>query len=299
MRLRRALLVLAGAALLLGLGGGLFVGCSLADIRPDNLRDHAALPDDLAQQGRERLAQLEAAHGTRAAWVSRPAVEVTLEDAWPGFLTRTAAMPWDTSPAQLRMTIAPTADNARIAILDGDDAGWAWGVQQWATYRVDPQGAVTFEPHEDAWFYVPTLAYFFEAAMRLSEGQYIAYGGQQERGGVTYDRVYITWGSVEPRDDIDQYVAWIDAETHRLAFLEFTVRDLFGFFTSAAIYEGWREVDGLLVPGVITIVSSLDDPDDVVHRMTIQDVRFGDVPPEVLLPDPARRARKEDHGASR
>lgn len=278
----------------------MLTSCGLADLRPDNLREQTTLSAKSSTKGRAILERMEQAHGGRQTWMAHGSVEVVLHDDWPNLLERNFAMPWSHNPSELRMTMMLGKDNARIEFLNGDDKGHAWGLQQWATYLVEPGGLPTFKAHEDAWFYVPTLAYFFEAPMRLSEAQFVGYGGQRTLKNKTYELVYLTWGSVEPRDDIDQYVAWIDPQTQQLAFLEFTVRDLFGFITAAAVYEGWHEVQGVMVPKHITIVSGLDDQEDVTHRMDIKSTRFNPTLPErFLMPDPSKRADKAAHGEAK
>lgn len=275
-------------------------GCGLSDLRPEDLREQTKISELSSNKGRAILERMEQAHGTRQAWMAHGSVEVVLEDDWPNLLERNVAMPWSQNPSQLRMTMMLGQDNARIEFLNGEDKGHAWGLQQWATYLVEPGGLPKFKAHEDAWFYVPTLAYFFEAPMRLSEAQFVAYGGTRTLNKKTYELVYLTWGSVEPRDDIDQYVAWIDPKTQQLAMLEFTVRDLFGFITAAAVYEGWHEVQGVMVPKRITIVAGVDDQGDVTHRMDIKSTRFNpELPARFLMPDPSKRAQKADHGQAR
>lgn len=275
-------------------------GCGLADIRPDGLKHSAKLTDAQVERGRAIIERMQEANGGRHAWMAHQVAQITLDDAWPGLLERNTFMPWSVSPAQLRLTMALGKDQGRLEFLNGEDKGSAWGVQRWATYLVEPGGLPKFKAHEDAWFYVPTLSYFIEAHMRLHEGQYIAYGGQRKRDGRTYDLVYITWGSAAPRDDIDQYVAWIDNASFELRYLEFTVRDLYGFLTAVAIYEDWHEVQGVKLAKTITIADGIDDQEDVLHRMTIKSASFNpELPQTFLSPDPRKWAHKSDRGQAR
>lgn len=268
-------------------------GCGLADIRPDPIASLSTIDEARASKGRALIAQMQQAHGGLEAWQAKGNAQVQWEDQWPSFLVRTFGMPWDEEPAQLRQTMILGRDTSRLEFLNGDDKGKAWGIQQWSTYTVGPKTLPKFEQDDDITFWLPTMQYFFEAAYRLHEGQYIAHSGTAKRGGKTYELVYITWGGVEPQERVDQYVAWIDQKTKRLAYLQFTVRDLFGFVTSAAMYDDYTSVDGLLVPTQVTIVGDLDDPTDVVHRLVVKDAKLGvDLPPSFLMPDPTKRSRK-------
>lgn len=279
--------------IVLSVSCALAAGCGLADIRPDPIAKLKTIDDARATKGRALIQQMQQAHGGLDAWQAKGNAQVQWEDQWPSFLTRVFGMPWDEHPASMRQTMMLGQDHSRLEFLNGDDKGTAWGIQHWSTYTVGRKTLPEFDQDDDITFWLPTMQYFFEAPFRLHEGQYVAYGGSAKRGGQTYELVYVTWGGVEPQERVDQYVAWIDQKTQRLAYLEFTVRDLFGFVTSAAMYEDYKAVDGLLVPGKITIVGDLDDPTDVVHRLVVQDAKLGvDLPKGFLIPDPKRRSKK-------
>ena len=289
---RRALLC---AALMASVGAS----CGLADLRPQSLRALEQPSPGQVEQGRQALKRMEQAHGTKAAWMALQTSEHVLIDDWPGLVERNTFMPWSQNPTTLRLTMRHGQDEGRLEFLSGAEQGQSWGIQQWATYVVERDGLPTFKAHEDAWFYIPTMIYFIEAPMRLGEAEHVAHLGQHMRQGRAYERVFLTWRSAKPRGDVDQYIAWIDAQTGLLSALEFTARDVAGFAQGAALYEGWHEVRGVQTPRVITITSGVDSPTDVTHRLSVKTSRFGLALPERFLrPDPERRAVKADHGAS-
>ena len=124
----------------------------------------------------------------------------------------------------------------------------------------------------------------------------MAHAGERELGGKRYELVYLTWGSVAPTKQVDQYVAWIDQETGRLGILQYTVRDFGKFVTGAAFYEDYEQVQGIQVARRIAI-ADLEDREDVLHVMDFKSIEYGvDVPDTFLRPDPSRKASKQDGG---
>lgn len=267
-----------------------------ADLRPDALIKEGVQPDATAR-GKAALERVAEAHGGVAALKAARVAEVTMSDAWPNPVLRLFGMPWDDEPQTMRLTWQLGQDNSQLEFLDGDMKGARWGIQQWCTWTAAPGKDPVFAPHEDAWFWLPTLEYFVEAPWRLREAATVAHMGTSERGGKRYERVFFTWGDAAPHDNTDQYIAWIEADTGRLAFLEFTARDVYGFVTGVAVYERYREVEGLLFAGAITIVTDHDDFDGTLHRMDLQTIRLRpDMPQEALVPRPACKVAKGARG---
>lgn len=189
-------------------------------------------------------------------------------------------------------TVELGRDNSRLTFPDGT----AWGIQNWVTYEVDEQGGVLFTQNKNAWFWLPTVEYFFEASFRLQEGQHVAWAGERELDGKTYDLVYVTWGSVTPNTEIDQYVAWIERDTGRLGLLEYTVRDMFKFVKGTAKYKDYAQIEGVLAPQTIEILSGGPDG-EVLHVMAFDKIDFGvDVPTGYFVPDSTKTASKHDKG---
>ena len=283
------LLALATCSLLLS-------ACALRDIRPEPLAETSALPADRVEEGRALLAKSLDAHGGLETWKNHRTARITLTDRWPGAITRAAIMPWPENGTTLQQDILLGTENSRLTFVDGDWKGRAWGIQNWATYTVAPGGEPKFGGDKDIWFWLPTVQYFYEAAFRLHEGQYVAHAGTRELHGKTYDLVYITWGSVEPSSEIDQYVAWIEQDTGRLGILQYTVRDFGKRIQGAAHYEDYKQVQGLWVPGRIRI-ADLEDKDSVLHMMTIESAEYGvDLPSDYFIPSPKTSASKPDKG---
>lgn len=273
-------------------------GCAgMKDLRGPALSGVQELPVDRVREGRKLLAAMMEAHGGKQRWKSLRTAVVDMRDDWPNPVTRWAASPWADNDSKMRVSMRLGRDLYRLDFLEGQLAGSAWGIQQWVTYQVNSDNELRFGKDRDVWFWVPTMGYFFEAPFRLADGEYIASMGEAKAGGKTYDRVFITWGSVEPDAKIDQYVAWISRETGLLTYLEYTVRDVTASFYGCMHYSKYHEVDGIQVARSMMTVDGPGSTSNSLHEIKVDAVDFGVTLPDVLLlPDPKRRATKSDEG---
>lgn len=266
------------------------VACT-TDIRPEVIAEDGITPESAAE-GRAWLDKMVTAHGGVDAFKAHRDAEVVFTDTWPAWLTRTAAMPWPQNGQRIRMSLSTTTDDARLTFVGGELDGHTWGLQNWVTYTIEPGKSPAFEDDDDLRFWVPTMAYFFAMPWRIVEAGVVGYAGQQTIDGRPHAVVYATWGSAEPQDDIDQYVLYIDAETHRLTHAAYTVRELVLASQSAVRFSDFREVQGLVVPHTLTMVEEFGS-DAVLHLMKLESVQFATgKPPTHLVPDPAREAAK-------
>jgi hypothetical protein len=259
-------------------------GCGLKDIRPDTVQD--SVPEDQHQRGEELLADLATAHGGLDTWRAHRSSAYVIEDTWLSWIEEVAAMPWSKNQQRMRQTVWLGSDNSRLEFLDGDARGTSWGIQHWATYHVAANSAPVFEPDDTIKFWLPTLQYFFEAPFRLREAGVVYALDDKRVDGHTYHRVFLSWGTDEPQDTIDQYVAWIDADTGRLAFLHFTVRDMFDWIDGWMAYRDYEQIQGIWVARTI---AGVEEPggDAAGHRLEFDKVAFGvDVPEGFIIPRP-------------
>lgn len=286
-KLRR--LTVAGL-LLLGLGFLTAKLLTLSDIRPDTLREGIAAESTL--EARRILSLLAARYGGLDRYRQRGATQVEYTDEWASGIMRRFGSPWQPGE-RLRFTFANGSDNSRLDFLSGPRQGQSWGIQQWQTYEVRA-GQRTFAANKDIKFWLPTIEYFIEMPFRIGDAQIAAHAGAKALKDQTYDLVYLTWGSPAPQRHIDQYVAWIRRSDGILEFVEYTVRDIAPFMTGCIHYEDWRDIDGILLPFRMTVGDCPGRP-GLLHRQTLEAARFlKDLPPGELLPEPDRRASKND-----
>jgi hypothetical protein len=281
--------------------GLLGLGLGPADLRPETLRP---VTEEARRRGRARLARLAERHGL-TAFRTHHTLELVASDTWPG------GSPWWGEVRQrFRSQSLCGSFTSRVVLLDGQRAGEVWGIQSWAAYRARSGSAAEVRflhaAAPEIEFYLPTLQYFNELPFRLLGAPLAADAGEATLAGRRYDRVLVTWGSFEAHPEHDQYLLWIDHETGLLRSVRYTLRDAVRLappeqrwlMPSLALgtihYEDYREVDGVWLPFVQTVVlpppELLPDPprEGFFHRLEIEEARFDRIPVAALHPDPGR-----------
>jgi len=240
--MRFSLLVAAATVLL--------TGC-LADIRPD--AKFEPCPSHVAR-GRALLERMAFVHGGDDA--AGKTLSATFTNDWPGLMA--FGRPWPGDVTTLRIDTAVGTSEGSVTFLDGADANNSWTLR-------DGQGT----PDDNARFWVATIGYFLQAPLRLHEATTVYFQGQEEVDGTAYDVVFASWGGAKPQDDVDQYLVWLDAESHQLAHIDFTVRDMGGFITGGMDYRDYVAHDGMLLPKLV-IGTSKPGGDQGGHAIRIQ-----------------------------
>jgi len=302
MRFSPGFVHLSRAALACGLAGALlaFSGC-LADIRPPELEERRNASD--AQRARELLAESARAlclpGKSPEEWSRMSGVRQIVEDEWFGFVTAMLA-PWPENPQRMRFAYVPFSDDSVVDFLNesGEATGLTWGVHDWNTWRREPgEERGEYIDGKSLRFALPTMQYFLEMPHRLAQpgdAAILDHAGRKEWRGKEYEVVYITWRQYEPHDLMDQYVAWLDAESGLLERVDFTVREQAPFVTASAFYAEFKEIDGFRVPTSIEI-GSVGNPDDIIHAYRVSDIELNAALPRseyALDPDRAPNSKR-------
>ncbi|MEZ4458170.1 MAG: hypothetical protein R3E66_00295 [bacterium] len=265
----------------------LAAGC-LADLRSNNLVVDGISAVD-RDQGRAILERSAKAHGLQR-WRQHQTVTVTYTDTWYRPVERLVSMPYPQNGQRLVHDQIVGSDSSRWMFKGGPLDGTVWGIQNWATYRLQ-DATPTFEPDNTLKFWLPTNAYFFQAPFRLREATVVAHAGTARVDGRLLDIVFLSWNTAAPQSDVDQYVAYIDRESGQLMYLQYTIRDIFRTLIGTMHYTDYREIDGMLVPHRMTVVTEPGGPRSL-HEYLVESVGFDQVPKASLLPDPKRRGTK-------
>ena len=262
-------------------------GCSPADLRTPLL--HTAKSDQsLINKGRDLLNRVAESHGL-SAWNTFHTQEIILNDVWQaeGF--------WPAADQQLSLKSILGTFTAQATLLDGPKAGEQFGIQSWRPYHKDTAGTLSFEPAQEdptaQTFYIPSLQYFNELPFRMLNADLVAYAGERVYRERTYDLLFVTWGSFEPNMLHDQYMLWIDRETHRIAMCQYTLREAGPVFTGTIHFGDYREVQGVFFPFQQTVI--LPAPEHTLypleeyffHQTRVASVAFDEFEEDLLIVD--------------
>ena len=218
----------------------------MADLRPEHLKARPPTEEE-SQRGRELLRRAVDAQGGADAWARWTAPEVIFRDEWRGIVGRFSC-PWPALKNHVRLQWRRDGSLTEAHFLDRPE-----------TWRS------TDGTHD---FILAAYPYLMELPFRLLDAPKVAWIGEREQ----YDLVLATWETFEPHAQHDQFVLWIDRESHRVVMAEYTIRDKYHWATGADHFEDFRRAGPLLLPFRHTITLR-PWSDSVVHRIEIEAAR--------------------------
>lgn len=244
----------------------LLVAC-LADIRPD------ALSED-ADKGQALLQAAALASGSEA-FSGVQGSTATMHDVWPkpySFFS-----PWPEADQSFVLKSVHPSFDTQVLFLDGAAKDQVWGISDWKTWE-SVSGEAAWVDNQDAQFILPTMHYFMEFPFRMLEAPIVRYAGVEDIGGVSYERVFVTWESVAPNAEYDQYVLYIDPESERIAKAYYTVREAGRSIAGTMHFQDMRQVDGVWFSYDMVVTGKpQDDLDKPLHRVTVEEIVLGAV----------------------
>ncbi len=246
-------------------------GC-ISDIRPEGLKALARPNAQAEQRGRAMMKRAAELHGL-GTWRSIQTYTVTMRDQWKGFLPR-LLKPWPEADAHMRMSFRAGSFDARTEFLSGTKKGTIWGMQSWQTYEIAPGKPAVFRHDDTRAIALAAVQYLFEFHFRDHTRQLVSYAGPETVRGTTYERVFLTWRSMEPSAAFDQYMVYLDSKTGHVRMISFTAREMLNSITGTIHFEDLRDVGGILFPFTQYVtLNAHDDPrTDHTHVRRIEDI---------------------------
>ena len=267
-------------------------GCSLADLRNNYVQE--SISQTNAKKGKDLLHAAWKAQGMDKLR-SHQVYQLEGEDHWKGAMGKLSTL-WPEARIDLRFRYAINTFDSQIEFLSGERLGTKIGLQSWQYYEQEPDAEPTFEVATNAKhrFGLAAIQYFFELADRLRDAPIISFAGSREAFDNTYDLVFVTWESVEPHQQHDQYRLWINQATKRMEVAEYTIRDapqkLPGSqaFYGSIRFEDFREVEGMMIPfqQYVFLNAPKKDLEQYIHKLTFSKVEFDTFDLSELYPNP-------------
>ncbi len=247
MKLRSRLLLIL---LLIGL---LFCGCvnlfTYADLRSEGY----VYPNDISK-AKLLMQEMSVAHRNHL-WDDIQTYNVQLEEESFGFFGKKSS-PFKELDMIFSLNYIPKTFDGLMEIRSGKEKGQFWGVHEGRTYQRIGENVLVKE--NDAYqFSINTYQYFLELPNRITEATIVDYLGSQTIDGIATDGIIVSWNTLEPQKDIDQFVIWLHSKTKRIVKVEYTIREKFKFVRGEAFYRGYKEYDGFLLPTEIASKSNI------------------------------------------
>ena len=245
--------------------------CATADLRPKGFNPSAKGSEEKAVF---YLKKMQDAHGGKDLWLSKNYAVYALRDYWPSWIMQKIAMPWEFSGQKIKVTSVLGSDDGRLEFMEGENVGTSWGVQNWVTYSKSESKPLIFKDDTDIKFWIPTIKYFTELPFRIVEAPLRRFIGRSTQNNKHYLKVYVTWNSLEPNDEYDQYILWINEQSYILEYVEYTVRDIMASVRGILYYYDYRIVDGIKIPFGMRVLENPDDNKSVMHDMVLETAHF-------------------------
>lgn len=218
-------------------------------------------------------------------------------DHWPGWMGGLAKI-WPDKTTNFLFKHNFNTFDGNALLLDGKKEGDLIGIQSWMYYEKGKNSAkieskYTGDSFNKLEFGLVVFHYFLELPYRLYHAPIKRYYGRRTWKGQQYDLVFATWESETANPDYDQYILWINTDTHLVDYCIYTLRDNNSALTrhkyGSIAYQDYRDIEGFQVPFNMPIL--LDDGvvkkkslDKYFHQFTIQDFTFGGFEEEELYP---------------
>lgn len=240
----------------------------LADLRTAALKD--GLDSLELEKGQELLHQLENASGGFDKWNHYKTGEFIMTADWYGNETN-----WTTNPQKFSMVCELGTYNSELTLLNGPQKDNTWKIKNDKSYAINKEGNQSLDMNEMILHKNRYKSYWFQLPFRLREASIIASAGEKIINNVNYDVLFITWKSVEPNPEYDQYMIYLNKDTHLISCLEFTLREAHPMATGVSKFENYKEQNGIVLPTSQYIAQgTLDKPRTKLHENHISEFYF-------------------------
>ncbi|MFT5681314.1 MAG: hypothetical protein ACI8RZ_002220 [Myxococcota bacterium] len=258
----------------------------LSDLRPDGFGVDGISAESEAL-GRAVLAQAAEAHGG-ATWGEHQTWQTVLEDRWSKDWLIARRSPWPDDVTMLQLQFSPGTSNGRVEFLDGSIKGTAWGFAEGRTYAQAPGEAPVWDEAPRMASRLPTMQFLLEFPQQITRAQFVGHIGQRQVDGHTTEVVFASWGSIAPDPTFDQFLVYVDTESHHILAMQYTVRKSGRTLLGHRFWSDLRTSDGVLLPFFQTSLHDFEDGDPV-HSFIVSDFSFDTVSAESLAdPDQSR-----------
>jgi len=272
----KKILLFSVLSLFVILGG---ISCKTVDIRTAEVKNNFN-----PELGISVLRQMYQAHSLNN-WDSIETYSLHLTDEFFGIMGA-FSNPFPDNKADFEFQAIPNTFTSKVKFRDKKWQGKIWGIQSWKTFSSNKKS--TIERHEKndkkIEFWLPTYQYFIEIPLRIFEANKISYAGTKTVEGHSYDLVFASWARAEPQREIDQYILWIDQETHLLKQIQYTVRDQYRWVHATLKYTNYSRPNGLvLFPTEMEINLFGPNQKKTLHKIKIDQIKLNPIPKDSLI----------------
>lgn len=269
----------------------ILTGCALAD-----LSMHSSIPLDKSEQtAKDLLQQVVSAQGFEVLQEANT-YEFNATDDWPGFIGKMTKI-WPEQKSKIHFRHNFNTFDGSAEFLDGRRKGDKIGLQTWHYYEISSGDSKLKEIDRNEKntydFGLVVFHYFLELPYRLQSAPIKRYYGKAEKNNVTYDLVFTSWGSESANEEHDQYLLYINPNTHLVDYCVYTLRDPKRLLTKhkygSIAFEDYTNIDGFMVPFSMPVmldngVITSENTSKYFHRFSIDEFILSGFSEQELYP---------------
>jgi hypothetical protein len=246
------------------------MGCSIADLSTDNLREQDAQPD-LREKAITIFERSLNDRGGYNTYKSFESVRLRGADVWHSSFVRFFT-PVTEQEQEFEVIFATAGGTIKYIFLNGKRKGQYIGLENGKTYRVTKEKR-EFTDSSKIRVYLEPLTDYFQWPYKLFESPVLLYVGEENIENESYHLIFASSGGVTASPEHDQYVIYINKKTYHVDYIDFTLRSLFESYKGTLHYGDFRTVQGLVVPFFIGASDEVKNK-DFVHEFLFSEIQL-------------------------
>ena len=246
------------------------MGCSIADLSTDNVKNQDAQPD-LREKAITILERSLNARGGYDIYKSFDSVRLKGADVWHSNFVRLFT-PVTEQEQEFEVIFATAGGTIKYIFLNGKRKGQYIGLENGKTYRATKEKR-EFTDSSKIRVYLEPLTHYFQWPYKLFESPVLLYAGEENIENESYHLIFASSGGVTASPEHDQYVIYINKKTYHVDYIDFTLRSLFESYKGTLHYGDFRTVQGLVVPFFIGASDAVEDQ-DFVHEFLFSEIQL-------------------------
>lgn len=245
-------------------------GCAAVDIRPQSFIAFGSGESDL-QKGRQILEEAASLQDPNKLWTSSGVLNIVARDLWKSSLVRRLT-PIPQNDQRLEFQFDLNENAASMRYLDGKLKDREIGFDSDGLYILR-KGVRKKTNSSRIGLYLPPVRDYFFWPQELSGSNFVAYLGEGDLNGQKYLRVFAAESDAPADKKQDQYIVWVNTNTRRVEYVEFTLRKLLPSYRGVVKYDDYREVNGFQMPFRIVLPDKLEAK-TYSHEFMVESITF-------------------------
>lgn len=199
---------------------------------------------------------------------------ITATDIWESTIIRWLT-PLDENRQRFQARLALYHQGIEFTFLNGDHTGSTIGFDG-ESYQVI-ESEKKYKKSATISLYLGPLQNYLEWHQTLIRNGTLKVLGTRQIRNIPYWVGFATQGPALELSRHDQFLVYINQKTHRIDYIEFTLRELMKSYRGVVHYQHHKVAQGMLMPYWIGIADDLDEP-SYDHYFEVEAVAFKDHP---------------------